>query len=168
MEILLNKIITDELTLENYYLLRDYGIIKFYDDIKHTEKTEIIEKILCNYFESEDENILTPEYIDFVISTQNKKIIEYYLNNICMYVYEREDENEKIILNIAIQELCQTYQSIKYKYPKFYYNKYLFQKYTLNDMNMLDKIKDKIGVLQNIINYEHNNIKQENLCLMQG
>jgi len=35
-------------------------------------------------------------------------------------------------------------------------------------MNMLDKIKDKIGVLQNIINYEHNNIKQENLCLMQG
>jgi hypothetical protein len=60
------------------------------------------------------------------------------------------------------------YQSIKYKYPKFYYNKYLFQKYTLNDMNMLDKIKDKIGVLQNIINYEHNNIKQENLCLMQG
>jgi hypothetical protein len=153
MDFLLNKIIANGFSL---------------DDIKHIEKTENIEKIICNYFESTRENILTPKYIDFVVSTQNKKIIEYYLNNICMYVYEQEDDNEKIILNIAIQELCQTYQSIKYKYPKFYYNKYLFQKYTLTDMNMLDKIKDKIKVLQNIINYEYSNNKHDILYLMQG
>lgn len=157
--------------LQNYYLVKNRGLINFYNE---NIQNEINEKIICNYFTYEPDNLETEEYKNFIVLTNNNNIIDNYLNNICMNIYKNNNnETEKIILNIVLQEIHENYKStIKYKYPIFYYQKYLFQKFSLTMhilINYKNIIENKIKFFEYIIcNNNNKNNDNELLYLMQG